>query len=375
MDYVKYFDVLVVYSSAAAISASKKLVDVISPFSPTSNNSNYNDAYSYFLKSCKSHNLSAAFSSSSDIVDAGKCSSYWLFEDNIWKRIAKPCYSNHIFDKLSPIHHKARKQRKLLFSSPSVNPFNNEYLSKLFTDKFETYKKLSSFSIPTVLISNKSKSGIAKHVRQLRQLSSVHRNSADFTNEIILKDRFGAGGNNIFKVDKNFSNKIYEIVHSKNKLSFILQPFLKFQTGFSFEGKAAATDIRLIYLNEKLIQTYIRIAKSNDFRCNEHKGGKLIYVNFNDIPKKVLKVSRLMIKVLKQKKALFALDFVVSDNGNVYFLEGNTGPGIDWNLKLKKNELKSKQLIRYIVKEFASRIEESKNELADRNTPDTQVYL
>ena len=37
-------------------------------------------------------------------------------------------------------------------------------------------------------------------------------------------------------------------------------------------------------------------------------------------------------------------------------IEGNSGPGIDWDVTKMVNEKKSKQLITYIVEEFATRI-------------------
>jgi len=50
------------------------------------------------------------------------------------------------------------------------------------------------------------------------------------------------------------------------------------------------------------------------------------------------------------------LDFIISNSGNIYLIEANTGPGLDWNLSIKKNEIESKKLIRIIVKEIARRI-------------------
>lgn len=356
MNTLNKFDVLVVYSDCIAKSAGNSDINNILPFSNTPKRGNYNNAYSYFLKTCETAGLKAAFSTSGDIIDAGTCKSFWVFEENKWKKVYENCYSEQIFDKFSPKSKKSITQRELLFSSELIKPFNNPNIVSLFFDKYKTYKKLIDFAIPTVIIDDLTLSGVKKSIQKLRRATNKHIYKYDFTNEIIVKDRYGSGGNNIYKISKNFSKEIHSLVDGKKRLSFIIQPFMKFENGFTYKNNSAATDIRLIYQNGKIIQTYIRTAKTNDFRCNEHQGGSLFYVNLEDIPQKVLDFSEIISNELKHKKSLFALDYLISDIGNVFLLEGNTGPGIDWNITMKKNEQMSKALIHGIVEEFSSRI-------------------
>jgi glutathione synthase/RimK-type ligase-like ATP-grasp enzyme len=352
-DY-RYFDVLVVYSGHTARSASRPLSDNPDPFP---HNANYSEVYAYFLKACHKQGLSAALCASTDIIDAGTSRSYWVYEKSAWRPINKPCYSWQIFDKLSPVTDKAVRQREMLFSSDQVQPFNQDSLSHLFADKLETYAQLSDFAIPTVAINDASMSGITRSLRNIEELVHSHEHRPDFSTEVILKDRYGAGGDDIYKFKPTQLRQISNIVRTKSHLSFILQPFLKFDEGFLYNGKKVATDIRLIFQNKRLIQTYIRMAKKDDFRCNEHKGGTLVYLEVNQIPKKVVTTARRVVQKLKQQRALMALDFVVSNSGKVLFLEGNTGPGLDWNSKVKTNEIKSKQLMRAIVKELTFRVQ------------------
>ena len=62
-------------------------------------------------------------------------------------------------------------------------------------------------------------------------------------------------------------------------------------------------------------------------------------------------------------------DFIISNNGNIYLLEGNTGPGLDWNLLIRENEIEGQKLIRMIVKELVGRVGQpiliAKKEIAD----------
>jgi glutathione synthase/RimK-type ligase-like ATP-grasp enzyme len=116
------------------------------------------------------------------------------------------------------------------------------------------------------------------------------------------------------------------------------------------------------------------MAKKHDFICNEHWGGLLKYISKSEVPPKVVEVSRKIAEILNQKTSLFALDFIISNNGNVYLLEANTGPGLDWNLSVKENEIEAKRLIRIIIKEIARRISSSKN-TSERKTVAATVNI
>ena len=355
MDNLNVFDVLVVYSDTASSAGGHPSQGAL-PFPVAFGHANYNDAYAYFLETCQQLGLKAAFSTANDIVAAGTCQSYWIFADKRWQKSKKLCYAPQIFDKTTPNTKEKRLKRKLLFSSTLVKPFNNPHLAALFFDKYKTYQELPDFTIPTVEINDPSRAGIKQAIANLRTATRNHLFRNDFSRGIVLKDRFGSGGNNIFKVTKNYINEIYALIQQYPKLIFVLQPFLKFAKGYTYKNQKAATDIRLIYQNGKIIQTYIRLAKDNDFRCNEHQGGQLLYVSLADIPQKVQLFSQKIALKLQQNHSLFALDYIVSDRGNVYFIEGNSKPGIDWDLALETNEKMSKKLIRGIVTELASRI-------------------
>ena len=346
------FDVLIVYSESIATSANTLKDGASLPFAKGSKSVSYNVVYGYFLEICQKNGLKAAFTTSSDIIGAGKCQSYWLYEGNSWVKVRKTAYSKIIFDKFSPVNKKIKNNRRLLFSSKKIKPFNKPLLFDLLFDKQKTYKKLHQFSIPTVTIKNSTVKSVYRARKKLREIIRKHAHKEDFSDEIILKDRFGAGGINVYKFKVDQTKKIVESLKKHNKKSFIIQSFIKFDKGFSYKNSPVSTDIRLIYLGGKIIQTYIRMAKDGDFRCNEHKGGTLKYIPKSQVPLGVLLTSKKITKVLNEESSLYALDFIISNNGNIYLLEGNTGPGLDWNLSIKENEIEAKKLIRIIVKEL-----------------------
>lgn len=355
------FDVLVVHTKGVATSASSKNPYILAPFTEKSGNASYNESYGYFLKACAAQKLKAAFTTSSDLDETGDSfKSYWSFKNGTWNKVLKNCSANLIFDKFSPINKIQEKRRKVLFSNEQIKPFNNPKVYNIFFDKFKTHQNLKDFTIPTVALTSKSSKGIKEAIVKLKRVLLKHKNKLDFETKLILKDRFGAGGRNIFIIEKKYqSRQILKIVKAHKNTSFIIQPFIKFGNSFSYKNHKGFIDIRTIYLKNKLVQVYLRIAKENDFRCNEHQGGTLDYIPTSDLPKEVRIFAQKLVKKLNEKTFLFTLDFVVSDKGNIYLMEGNCGPGLDWNLSLKKNEIYAKKLIRMITEKIARRLRKS----------------
>lgn len=356
------FDVLVVHTKGVATSASSNNPYVVRPFTEKSGNASYNESYGYFLKACAAQKLKAAFTTSSDLGESGDSfKSYWSFKNGNWNKVVKNCSANLIFDKFSPINKVQEKRRKILFSNEQIKPFNNPKVYSIFFDKFKTHQNLKDFTIPTIPLSSKNSTEIKNSILKLRKMLSKHKNKLDFESELILKDRYGAGGRNIFIIEKKYQvRQILKIVKAHKNTFFIIQPFIKFGNSFSYKNHKGFIDIRTIFLKNKLVQVYLRIAKENDFRCNEHQGGTLDYIPTSELPQKIKNLAQKLVKQLGEKTFLFTLDFVVSDKGNIYLMEGNCGPGLDWNLSLKKNEIYAKKLIRLITEKIAKRVKTSK---------------
>jgi glutathione synthase/RimK-type ligase-like ATP-grasp enzyme len=356
MNNITRFDVLIVYAQSLAVSASGSSIKNTTPFPRGSRNESYNIVYSYFLKVCQQFKLKAAFTTSADIIGPGLCRCFWIFKGNKWFKVDSPCFSPLVFDKFSPVNKAIRSRRKLLFSLEDTKPFNDPDLFNLFFDKQLTYETLSEFCIPTISLQSNTPEGVDKACLALSKLMSNYAESSDFTTDIIMKDRFGAGGRHVYKFSSDQSNEMSVTVRKNTNISFIIQPFAKFDRGFSYQNRSASTDIRFIYLKGKIVQVYIRVAKTGEFRCNEHQGGLLTYLSPTDIPLALIAKSNTIAKILNKSCSLYALDFITSNNGNTYLLEGNTGPGLDWNMAITKNEKEAKKLIRLIVAELTTRV-------------------
>jgi glutathione synthase/RimK-type ligase-like ATP-grasp enzyme len=355
------FDVLIVYTESLATSASDVSNENHLPFALGSRSESYNLVYGYFLEMCHKFHLKAAFTTSSDIIGPGLCQSFWTFENKKWHKTNSPCFSNLIFDKFSPTKSNIKSRRQLLFSSPNIKPFNDPELFDLFFDKQLTYEKLSHHSIPTISLKDHTLKDINNACQTLTKLIDSHPDSQDFSQDIIMKDRFGAGGRHVYKFKIGQSKDMLAVIRKNTKISFIIQPFANFDQGFIYRNFPSSTDIRLIFLQDKIVQSYIRVAKTGDFRCNEHQGGSLTYLSPQEIPPAIMEKSNLITKLLDKKCSLYALDFIISNNGNAYLLEGNTGPGLDWNPSIQKNEIESKKLINLVIEELTFRIKNTIN--------------
>src|SRR3989337_1510186 len=109
------FDVMILYSDRRAKSASSQSEHILTPFAKGSKNDSYNIFYGYFLRTCQNNNLKTAFTTTADITGAGRCLSYWLFENDRWIKVRTSGYSKQIFDKFSPFNHRIEAKRNLLF--------------------------------------------------------------------------------------------------------------------------------------------------------------------------------------------------------------------------------------------------------------------
>ncbi len=350
------FDVLIVYSERTAYSAGDSSATIVLPFPTDSDNSSLNYVYSYFIESCQAIGLSAAFSTSADITGPGLFSSYWIFVNNVWAKVNAPCYASQIFDKFSPVNKEISTRRKLLFSSKRVQQFNNTLLFDIFFDKQKTYNTLAEFAIPTVTTKADSLVNIKLACRRLSSLVQARENAVDFSGDIIMKDRFGAGGWNVYRLKRDDYASMLGVQQANPNISFILQPFTNFDRGFCYHNRRAATDIRLIYLSDKLVQSYFRMAKTGDFRCNEHQGGSSTYLKLNEIPQRVKAQADQITARLAKQQTLYALDFIIGNSGIVHFIEGNTGPGLSWNKSIKHEAFMAKKLIRQIAKTIQGKI-------------------
>lgn len=342
MAKLSVLDVLIVYNGATVASPTDKFS---LPFPPDSLNAPCNTAYAYFLEICAKNNLTAGFASSTDIIGSGRVQAYWTFVDGTWRKVLSGAKTKLVFDKFSPKSAANKKLRNLLFSNKLIKPYNLPTTYNTFFDKQKTANKHSSLAIPTVSLADSKLTSINLALSKLAKQASK-RSSQDFSQALILKDRFGAGGWHVYKISYDNTKQIQKIMRENPKISFILQPFANFN----------GIDTRLVYHAGQIVQSYVRQAKAGDFRCNEHQCATSRYLTLAQIPPTIRSHANSIAKSIIHDQSLFALDFVTCQSGNSYFLEGNTGPGLSWNDNIPHEVMMCQKLIRTIVKGLQSRL-------------------
>lgn len=319
------------------------------PFDPQSEQHTYSKSYAYFLQECTRQGITAALTSTEDIVDVGECRAAWVY-DRAWKRVQTPMRTHIIFNKFSLNEDAHKKAGALLISHPDkIILFHDQYTRSILDDKLKTYQAFPEYAVPTVAVRSLSPADMQVAHEKLTRLIRTQSNPRDFSSVILLKDRFGAGGMNIFKIKD--ANQIADIQKSSPKIQFILQPFIE-ASGFHF-GKAARTiDLRVIIINGEIVQSYIRIAKKDEFRANAKQGGSIQYIPTKDIPDDVRTMVWSIYKRLPHARSMYALDFIKSKTGRLYFIEGNSTPGLNWFNATDEKYVK--ELVRLIVQEIKS---------------------
>ncbi len=351
MEEVEEFDAVIVYDGFIAEGASDTEYTEQSPFSKNGGHYSYNECYEYFLGYCKTIGLRAAFVSTYDITDSGKFSAVWVYNKK-WQLINKTASTKIIFDKFSNLEtYNAKFNTKLRSNNNEYIFFHNQRIREVFDNKLKTYKTFTEFAIPTVKISVESGVGIIAAKEKLHNKMIVHEYPGDFTDSYVLKDQYGAGGANVFKVTND--TKLQSIGNRDISILYILQPLIT-ASGFKFSKLRGNIDLRVIVCSGKITQCYIRIPKPGEFKANASSGSTVVYVPLTNIPKGVLRMAKNINDQLPVNDGFYALDFIKSSTGHIYFIKGNITPGLIWFND--EDEVYAKELMRLIIDNLALRI-------------------
>lgn len=337
------FDIIIIYDAHLAHSAADPGYREATPFGKADAYFNCNATYQYFIEYGRAQGLQVAFTTTHDIAASGQFKSVWTYQGG-WERQLTTTNAKVIFDKFSNLLVRNHAVYKLLTTILKPLPFfHNQAMRVMFDNKLETYLEFPHYTIPTVQVHSLAPVDVAQAKKYLARKCRTHPYRDDFTTEYVLKDQFGIGGNSIFKIttDDDFAN----IPHNP-AMHYILQPLIQ-ASGFSIAGYTGSSDLRVIIGNNKILQSYLRVAKEGEFRANAQQGGEVVYLTLDQIPEDVLAMITEIKQHLPNKYALYTLDFIKSQNGHLYFIEGNNSPGLNWFDR--EDEVKAKQLIHLLV--------------------------
>lgn len=243
-------------------------------------------------------------------VEKGVFEKAWAFRDGQWVKVDTPFCPDMIFDKVAGKHDYSLHSLKQKISR-KVFLFNNPEFRTAMDNKLTQYIVFQEFMAKSVVAENPQ--DFLKRVGEIE--GSL----------IVSKPLYGSGGFGIVIADRS------EINHEDLEYPVLLQEFIENKNGIpGFSEENTIADLRMVYINHKLIYSLSRIAKEGSLFTNFHQGATAVLVPEEKIPESAIKMAEKIAKKLSVfSKAHYSLDFIFDENDNPRLVEINTTPGFD----------------------------------------------
>lgn len=234
----------------------------------------------------------------------------WAYRDKKWLKIKKPIKPDLVFDKVAGRYDYELFDWKIKLAK-KIKLFNHPFFRTLYDNKMNQAAIFKDFMPITILVQNRDELGNA--IKKMKG------------QKIVVKPPYGSGGFGIFIAEKN------KIKKQKFEFPILVQEFIKSEKGIpGFSKQKECADLRLTFLNHKLIFALSRIAKRDSLFTNFHQGAKPVLVPNNKIPKSALRLAGKIIKMLEIfPETHYSLDFMFDNKGRPFLIEMNTTPGFD----------------------------------------------
>lgn len=230
----------------------------------------------------------------------GKLEKAFRWTGSKWEK-AKPVELDGAFDKF-PFNEKTEGiKQEINRELPVVNDFE---LEKFCKDKLRSAEKLSEYFPETT-----SQEFLEDMIEEYGR--------------VVVKPRFGHGGENVNIVESR------EQLDLEDDVEYIVQEFVEASEVPISEVSGKQHDLRVVFVNNEPVYTYIRMPEEEEGVSNVSKQGSIIYIDLEDVPDEVMKASRDVSEYLEgHRPCLFSVDFIVSEEGKSYVLELNSKPGM-----------------------------------------------
>lgn len=300
-------------------------------------NKDYQYSYEYFYNLCKKSGIQM-YRASYQWYDYQKqlFKHAWIFEakGGRWKRVSN----------LKPdlIYDKTKARMEVYYKKELIGrhyPFINDlHFTQLIDDKFLTGLIFSPWSKKNYLVDT-----LADLQKFLPKIE---------TSKFVLKPLTESGGKGIHILDKKDSLK--KIIFDRR---YIVQEFIDSSRGVPGVSQSMH-DLRLVFVNDKLIYSYIREPQKGSYLANLAQGGSLKIVPEKHLPKSLAPV----IKYANQIFASFAprvysIDFMFDKNKRPWVVELNSMPGLYFTPEEKPSMVK---MYRELFKIFQKKLAEKK---------------
>jgi len=234
----------------------------------------------------------------------------WAYRNNKWIKVTSPIKPDMIFDKVAGSHDYALFDWKMKLTQ-NIKVFNHPLFRTIADNKLSQYLILGEFMPQSFLATNEVElQSVAKKIQ---------------SEKIVIKPIYGSGGAGII-IDEKEKALTMPIVYP-----VFVQEFIVSQKGIpGFSEKDEVSDLRLIFMNHKLVYALSRIAKKGSLFTNFHQGATAVLVPEKFIPANVTNVAeKIIAKLSVFPEANYSLDFIFTNSGKPLLVEMNTTPGFD----------------------------------------------
>ena len=271
-------------------------------------NKDYQYSYEYFYDLCKESGIQM-YRASYEWYDYKKhiFKHAWIYESSggNWKKVnnVKP---DLVYDKTKARMEVYYKKELIKEAYPFINDLN---FTKLIDDKLNTSLIFDKWSKKSWLIDKKEDlKFIVPYIK---------------SRKIVLKPLSESGGKDIIIINKSNLSQIKKI-----EKPYIAQEFIDSSRGVPGVSQNMH-DLRLVFVNDKLIYSYIREPKRGSFLANLAQGGSLTIVPKNKLPKSLRPIIKYANEVFATfNPRIYSIDFMFDEKKKPWIVELNSMPGL-----------------------------------------------
>lgn len=272
-------------------------------------NKRYQYSYEYFYNLCLKNSI-RMYRASYQWYNYKKniFSHAWVFEGKggKWEKINN-IRPDIIYDKT-----KARAEtyyKKELIKKAYPKFINDLQFTQIIDDKFFTSLLFARWSKKSYLVDN---------ISDLKRLLPKIK-----TNLFVLKPLMDSGGNDIHILNKK--NSLKKITLNKR---FLVQEFIDSSRGVPGISKGMH-DLRLVFVNDKLVYSYIREPQKGSYLANIAQGGLLTIVPNNKLPKSIRPIIKYTNELFSSfSPKIYSIDFMFDEKKRPWIVELNSMPGL-----------------------------------------------
>jgi glutathione synthase/RimK-type ligase-like ATP-grasp enzyme len=297
-------------------------------------NKDHQYCYEYFYSLCAKENIQMYRASYAWYDFKKNFFKYaWTYnaDKNVWK-LMKNIKPDLIYDKTGA-ETEAYHKKELILEHYSI--VNNLNFTRILDDKLITSMIFDKWSKKSWIVNNHKK--LEKILPKIK------------SQKFVLKPISESGGKNIYIVDKKNVDKI------KIDREYIIQDFINSSSGVpGIKTSFSMHDLRLIFVNEKLIYSYLREPAEDSYLANLSQGGSLTIVPKEKLPASLKPIIRYVKEVFETfSPRIFSIDLMFDEKSKPWIVELNSMPGLFFTSEEKPYIL---ELYRELIEVFKKKL-------------------